>query len=87
MPTAGELRAMMEADVRTADKSLLADISGMEIDMTLPRKERVRDYIQKAKNPYCYIDNGIVVKLSFSNNGRTLTDCLCSLLGSVDYPQ
>ena len=64
--TPKQLAAMRNVDVRTVDKSTLVDIADVEIDMALPDRERIQDFIRQIKNPYCYLDHGIVVKVSFA---------------------
>lgn len=77
-----QLMKMKEVDIRTVDKSQLVEISEIEIDTKLPDQERMLDFVQKIGNPYCYLDHGTVVKISFSG-GQRLEDCLkkCVQLG------
>ena len=66
-------------------KAELVDISTVKINTELPLKERILDYVKQIKNPYCYICNGVVVKIGFTGK-RTLNECLNSylLLGAED---
>lgn len=73
--TAEQLTILREIDIRTIDKSTLVDIADVHINTELPAPERVADYIKQIKNPYCYLSNGIVVKVSFSGK-CSLEDCL-----------
>ena len=73
--TASELEAMKNIDVRDVDKSSLIDISDINIDESLPYEERIADYIDQIKNPYCYCDHGMIIKLEFAGE-RTLDDCI-----------
>lgn len=83
IPSPNELKAMSEIDIRTVTPDSLEDISEVEIDTTQPRAERVKQFIRQVGNPYLYKDHGIVVKVSFDNgSGKTLTECLCSMLES-----
>ena len=70
-----ELKKLSEVDVRTIDPAELVDIESVRIRTELPERERVLDYLEQIKNPYCYLYHGIVVKLSFSGKCR-LEDCL-----------
>lgn len=67
--TKEDLERMRSVDIKTVDKNSLVDINDVKIDESLPRKERVRDYIRQIGNPYCYLDHGIAVKISFSGKG------------------
>ena len=77
--TSMELRKLSEVDIRKVNRSELVDIKDVQINTDLPFRERIMDYISQVKNPYCYISNGIMVKLSFAGT-KSLTDCLESYL-------
>lgn len=77
-----ELEVMKNVDVRTVDKSTLVDISTVEIDTSLPPVERIVDYIRQIKNPYCYLDNGMVVKISFAGK-RSMEEALRHYIRTV----
>jgi hypothetical protein len=66
------------------NKDDLVDISTVKINTDLSVKERVEDYIWQIKNPYCYIDRGIIVKLSFSGN-KDFEECLKSIVFSESH--
>lgn len=70
-----ELEALSAVDIRTVDPAGLVDIESVKIRTDLPERERVLDYLEQIKNPYCYLYHGIVVKVSFTGK-RRLEDCL-----------
>ena len=37
----------------------------------LPQEERLKNLLDKVGNPYCYLDNGIIVKLNFAPRGSS----------------
>lgn len=76
------LEEMKNVDVRTVEKSTLVDIATVVIDPSLPPVERIVDYIRQIKNPYCYLDHGIAVKVSFAGK-RSLEDALCHYIRTV----
>ena len=47
--------------LKDINESELVDISTVKINTDLPVKERIKDYIRQIKNPYCYLDHGVVV--------------------------
>ncbi len=69
------LKNMAMTDIRTVDRESLVDISDIEIDLSLPYEERIKSYLEQIKNPYCYLCNGVVVKISFAGKEK-LQDCL-----------
>lgn len=70
------LEEMKDVDVRSVDRDALEDISGMEIDLSLPREERCRRFLEAVRNPYCYRVGKVVVKVRFADTGRTLDEML-----------
>lgn len=64
--TLEELKEMSEVDVRTVDRDTLVDVEGVHIQTDLPQEERIADYLRQIKNPYCYLSNGVAVKISFT---------------------
>lgn len=66
MPTLEELQEMAAVDIRSVDKNTLVDLDDVEIHSELPLEERIADYIEQIKNPYCYKSHGVVVKISFA---------------------
>ena len=77
--TAAELEKLKKADVRTVDASTLEDIGKIRIDRTLPKEERLLAFAQEVRNPFCFICNGMIVKLSFSDVDERLEDKLGKL--------
>lgn len=74
---ADQLRELSEVDIRIVDPNELVDIENVRIRENLPIPERVRDYVQQIKNPYCYLSHGTVVKIRFTGS-RTLEECISS---------
>ena len=70
------VEAIKSIDPRTVDRSTLMQRSSVRLDPSAPREERLRDFIQQIKNPYCYLDGKTVVKISFTNTATTIEDCL-----------
>ena len=70
------LEQMRSVDVRTVDPSTLRDRSTVRIDSRQPRGKRVASYINQIGNPYCYLDDGVVVKISFAQTRETIDDRL-----------
>ena len=81
--TLATLNAMRNTDVSTVDRASLVDLRDIPIDEKLPQRERLAEFIRRIGNPYCYICNGIVIKESFSDNGKTIEDCLEQYMGSL----
>ena len=70
------VEAMKSVNPKTVDRNNLVQRSSVRLDPAAPREERLRDFIQQIKNPYCYLDGKTVVKISFSKTDTTMEDCL-----------
>jgi len=58
----------------------LVDIRNVIVDKTLPRDERIAEYVRQIKNPYCFRCGEFIVNTSFAEAGPTLEDCLMGIL-------
>ncbi|EOS22655.1 hypothetical protein C806_03267 [Lachnospiraceae bacterium 3-1] len=79
-----ELEKFKKVDVRTVDVSALEDIEKIEIDSSLSVRERWVDFAEKIKNPFCFICNGMVVKVSYSEAKESLENKLVQLCLSME---
>lgn len=77
------IEEMRSVDVRTVQAEELADRRSIVIDQKLPRRERLRQYIRQVGNPYCYVDDGVFVKVSFTNTKETIEDRLEAYIRSM----
>ncbi len=74
------LDEMQNVDIRNIDKDSLVNIEDVEIDMNLPQGMRIKKFVEQVGNPYIYKSNGIVVKSTFTNNGKSLDDLIEKLI-------
>ena len=58
------------------DKNTLVERSTVKLDPAMSREERILSFIEQIKNPYCYLDDGVVVKVSFMDTDVTLEERL-----------
>ena len=80
--TQAQLEQMRDVDILTVDPQTLVDRKTVHGNEKLPREQRVRQYARDIKNPYCYLDDGVVVKVSFSDVKDTLEDRLLAYVRS-----
>jgi len=80
MITREQLEKMKNVDPRTVDRSTLVDIETVKIDRELAKEERIKAYLEQIGNPYCYLHNGMAVKVSFSGK-ETLEEILAKCTG------
>ena len=75
---------MNEFTDSNAERSSLREIKNVVIDTSIPRKERIRDYVAQIGNPYCYLDDGIVVEIGYTDTEISLQDRLLAYANSMD---
>ena len=71
---------LKQVDVRTVDPDTLVDIKEIEIDRTLPKGERIQEFIRQIRNPYCFRVGDMGVKLEFLDSAPPLEDCFTDFL-------
>lgn len=77
------LEQMRDTDVRTVDPAALVEYRDVTVNTALPREERLLDYLEQIKNPYCFKCGKTVVKISYADTGATLEDRLEKYLLSL----
>lgn len=78
-----KLEEMKNLDIRTVDPRSLVDRRMVRINKDLPQKERLKQYVEQIKNPYCYLDGDVVVKVSFTDESVTLEERLQAYIRSL----
>lgn len=64
-----QIHQMKNRDIRTIEQSELQELPQDAVEHGLPQEERLKNLLDKVRNPYCYLDNGIIVKLNFAPRG------------------
>lgn len=83
MITVSDLEKLSEIKIKDIDTSVLINVEEVEINHTLPATDRMVDYLEKIKNPYCFLCGEIPVKICFVEKeiglGERLKDYFLSL--------
>lgn len=66
------------------NRDTLKDIRSVRIDASKPPSERVKAFVEQIGNPYCYLDSGVVVEVSFADTDIRLQDRLLAYASSID---
>ena len=67
-------------DSENVNDTELVDIRTISIDKSLPKQERIAEFIKQIKNPYRFKCGKFTVTTRFVENGPTLEDCLYRLM-------
>ena len=63
--------------------SELVDIRDVVIDKSLTLEERVRSYVEQIRDPYCFKVGDVVVRVSYADKDKSLTDSFTSMIASM----
>ena len=75
-----EFFSMNQNRMESSQVSDLVDIRTITVDKSLPKEERIADFVRQIRNPYRFRCGDFVVNASFARNGATLEDCLRGIL-------
>lgn len=71
-----KLRQMKEIPIQDLDPNELTELTDISVNRDLPQEGRIWSLLSQTKNPYAYVDHGVIVKISFAETGRTLQSCM-----------
>ena len=78
--TFSDLKRMRDMTLTEINKDDVINFGGFKVDTDAPVDERICTVLAKNKNPYFRkTTDGCVVKIGFSNNGRTFQDNFLSI--------
>lgn len=73
------LEEMRQVDPRTVDRASLVERSSIRLNPDDGYEDRLRDYVRQMGNPYCYLDGGVIVKLTFREKGPSIEEQINSV--------
>jgi len=59
------------------------ELSEIKIIRGKNKEEKILDFISKTKNPYIFKVNGKLVKLEFTDNGKSAEDAITRVIKSI----
>lgn len=74
---------MVQGQQVEIDYGCLRDIQSVKIDPSLPRRERIKSFLEQIGDPYCYLDGGTVVSVSYADTSVSLEDRLRSYVSTL----
>lgn len=74
---------MMQAPQAEIDRRRLRDIQSVKINPSLPRRERIKSFLEQIGDPYCYLDGGTVVSVGYADTSVSLEDRLRSYVNTL----
>lgn len=74
---------MMQGPQAEIDRRHLRDIQSVKINPSLPRRERIKSFLEQIGDPYCYLDGGTVVSVGYADTSVSLEDRLRSYVNTL----
>jgi hypothetical protein len=78
-----ELAALSQVDLTTVDRSKLVEINDIVIDPDASIPERAEQFFSQIGNPYCFLVDGITVRVCFNPDGKPLSQVLSDYFISI----
>lgn len=75
-----KLQLGKNSDIRCVDEKDIDNIENINVDVDLPKPERMIKFLQKVKNPYVFMVNGLKVKFEYSDKGLNINQCIENLI-------
>ena len=71
-----------QAALKSCDPNDLVDLCDIQIDASLPLRERMKRYRQQIRDPYLFKVDGMIVRAVYPPDAKSrLSDVIASLLG------
>lgn len=81
--TLKELEQLKQVDVRTISHNELIDLKKIKIDEEASKKQRIQQFVEQIKNPFCFKVGEIVVSVGFSNDGISFEERMKQYLDTL----
>lgn len=65
-----------QKNIKDINADTLVDIRSVAVDSSLPPGERMKNYLEQIKNPYCFRCGDAVVSILFSEGGSSIDTLL-----------
>lgn len=67
---------MSKQNIETVNRKELVDLSAVHIRGDLPQKEKILDFLEQIKNPYCFLCGDVPMRVCFTEEGQELSQTL-----------
>ena len=76
-------KKLQSVNPETVDRSMLVQRNTVKINPEATKEERIRQFVEQIKNPYCYLEGNTVVKIQFADTDTTIEDCFVNYLSGI----
>jgi hypothetical protein len=78
MIDSNQLFRMSRLGFDAIERNSLVDLRNVSVDPSLPIARRMESYIEQIKNPYCFLCEGIPVRIEYKAGGEPLEEKILS---------
>ena len=71
-----KLQLGKSSNIKYIDEKDMDNIENLNVDINLPKADRMLVFLQNVKNPYAFIVNGLKVKFEYSDKGLNINQYL-----------
>lgn len=84
MLTKNELIKLSQVKIEEIDTLKLKELTELTINSELPIEEKIENFFDFIKNPYCFLTYGYKVQISYINHNQTLENCLYNYFNDIE---
>lgn len=84
MLSKNELIKLSQVKIEEIDMSKLKELTELPINSELSIEEKIENFFNLIKNPYCFLVNGYRVQISYANHNQTLENCLYKYFNDIE---
>lgn len=75
-----KLQLTKNSNIKYIQNDEIDDIENVSIETNLPKLDRIVKFIEKVKNPYIFLIDGMKVKMEFAPAGKDISQCFEKIL-------
>ncbi|WP_369283210.1 DUF6870 family protein [Oscillibacter sp. GMB15532] len=74
---------MSQVDITEVNTKDLMEAAAISVSQELPHQQRVLSVIEALGNPYCFLSGDTPVRVRFTTEEKSLSDCLVSYFSQL----
>lgn len=67
-------------NIKYIEEKDIDNIENINVDINLPKTDRMLAFLQKVKNPYAFMVDGLKVKFEYADKGLNINQCIENLI-------
>lgn len=75
-----KLQLGKNSNIKYIEEKDIDNIENINVDINLPKADRMLEFLQKVKNPYAFMVDGLKVKFEYSDKGLNINQCIENLI-------